>query len=184
MFILRERFLEVVKTAVQAARQSEHWSFLLAASPDRPEPDYGWIELGRHLARINGCHVLAVKGFLEKPAAEQCLSAMTGGALWNTMVMAVNSETLWRMGWFCFPEVMRLFEVYAKAIGTDEETSVLESIYEVMPPRNFSIHLLGRVTSQLAAVEMTGVLWCDWGRPERIWDTLLQVGKRPAFSWA
>ena len=177
-----DRFIELVKTVARAARGTAHWLFLLGALPDRPEPDYGWIELGRHLAWKNEYHVLAVKRFLEKPVPERCRQAMAGGALWNTMIMAGRSETLWQMGWTCFPEVMRLFEVYGEAIGKGDEARVLEGIYEVMPVRNFSTHLLERVQRQLAVVEMTGVRWCDWGRPHRILETLVQVGKRPVFS--
>lgn len=177
-----ERFIEIVKTAAQAARQMQHWLFLLGASPDRPEPDYGWIEPSRHLACINGYRILAAKGFLEKPSPERCRKAMSGGALWNTMILAARLETLWKMGWTCFPEVMRLFEAYGEAIGTSDEASVLEAIFEVMPIRNFSTHLLQHAHAQLAVVEMTGVLWCDWGRPDRILETLSYVGKRPAFS--
>ena len=135
----------------------QHWLFLLGASPDRPEPDYGWIEPSRHLACINGYRILAAKGFLEKPSPERCRKAMSGGALWNTMILAARLETLWKMGWTCFPEVMRLFEAYGEAIGTSDEASVLEAIFQVMPIRNFSTHLLQHAHAQLAVVEMTGV---------------------------
>jgi len=179
-----DKFVEVVKTAAQAAREMEHWLFLLGVSPSAAEPDFGWIELGYHLAWINGYRVLATKDFLEKPARERCRRAMAGGALWNTLILAVRLETLWRIGWTCFPELMQLFEAYAEAIGTPDERSVLEAIYEVMPSRNFSTHLLEQVPSQVAAIEMKGVLWCDWGRADRILETLSHLGKRPAFSLA
>jgi mannose-1-phosphate guanylyltransferase len=178
-----DRFIEVVKAAAQAAHQMQHWLFLLGVPPDRPEPDYGWIEPSCHLGCINGYRVLAAKGFLEKPTQERCLRAMTRGSLWNTMILAARSETLWKTGWTCFPEVMRLFEAYGEAIGTSDEPSVLETIFEVMPSRNFSTHLLEHAHAQLAVVEMAGVLWCDWGRPDRILETLSYVGKQPAFSW-
>jgi len=179
-----DRFIELAKTAAQAARQMEHRLFLLGALPDRPEPEYGWIEPGHDLAWINGHRVRAAKGFREKPAPERCLQSMAGGALWNTLILAARLETLWKMGWTCFPEVMRLFEAYGESIAASEGPSVLEAIFEVMPTRNFSTHLLERVPSQVAVVEMKGVLWCDWGRPDRILETLSHVGKRPAFSLA
>jgi len=177
-----DRFVELVRTAAQAARQMEHRLLLLGALPDRPEPEYGWIEPGRDLAWIHGYRVLAAKGFREKPGPERCLQAMADGALWNTLILAGKLKTLWMMGWICFPEVMKLFEAYGESIATSEELSVLEAIFEIMPARNFSTHLLERVPSRLAVVEMKGVLWCDWGRPDRILETLSHVGKRPAFS--
>jgi mannose-1-phosphate guanylyltransferase len=30
-------------------------------------------------------------------------------------------------------------------------------------------------------MELTGVLWSDWGKPERIADTIRRIGKTPAF---
>lgn len=29
--------------------------------------------------------------------------------------------------------------------------------------------------------ELTGVLWSDWGKPERIAETIRRIGKTPAF---
>jgi len=179
-----DRFLEIVRVAIDAAQQTQHWLFLLGVSPHRLEPDYGWVEAGRHLAWKNGHRILAAGSFVEKPTAEECRKAMAAGAYWNTLVLAARLETLWKMGWNCFPEIMSLFDAHVEAIGTSDEGSVLDAIYEVMPARNFSTHLLERTPDQVAIVEMTGVLWCDWGRPERILETLTQVGRRPAFSEA
>jgi mannose-1-phosphate guanylyltransferase len=77
--------------------------------------------------------------------------------------------------------MMPLFERYGEAIGTREEENVLESIYEVMPARNFSSHLLERLPQRVAVMEMRGVLWSDWGKPERILETLQRIGKRSVF---
>ncbi len=106
---------------------------------------------------------------------------MATGALWNTMVLASRVETLWALGWRCFPDMMPLFETYGQAIGTSEEEAVLQAVYKVMPARNFSAHLLQGVATQVAVIELSGVLWCDWGRPERIVNTLHRIGKSPAF---
>jgi mannose-1-phosphate guanylyltransferase len=50
-----------------------------------------------------------------------------------------------------------------------------------MPAKNFSSDLLQRVPEKLAVVELTGVLWSDWGKPERIAETLRRIDRRPAF---
>ena len=76
---------------------------------------------------------------------------------------------------------MLLFERYGKAAGTPEEESVLENIYEVMPVWNFSSHLLERQPRRVAVMELSGVLWSDWGNPERILDTLQRIGNQPAY---
>ena len=88
---------------------------------------------------------------------------------------------MWEVGWQCFPEMMPLFERYGESVGTSKEENVLESIYEVMPARNFSSHLLERLPQRVAVMELRGVLWSDWGKPERILGTLQGIGKQPAF---
>jgi mannose-1-phosphate guanylyltransferase len=77
---------------------------------------------------------------------------------------------------------MGLFEWYGDWIGTPREEEVREAVYRSMPRRNFSSHLLACVPGRLATIEMTDVLWSDWGKAERIVGTLRQIGKRPAFS--
>jgi mannose-1-phosphate guanylyltransferase len=176
-----EQFTAVVGTAVIAAEKLRCWLFLLGVSPDRPETEYGWIQPGAPLGQMNGHSVRTVQAFVEKPSLNWCRRAMSGDALWNTLVLAASVETLWSMGWSCFPEMMQLVERYQNTIGTLKEDVVLEEIFEAMPSRNFSRDLLQRVSRQVAVIELKEVLWSDWGRPDRIVDTLTQVGKSPNF---
>ena len=178
-----DRFVEVAKCAVSAARQLKHWLFLLGVSPDGLELEYGWIRPGPHLGWIKGHQVRGVETFVEKPGRKKCEAAMASGALWNTLILAAKVETLWALGQRCFPEIMELFEISIKSIGTPEEDSVLETVYQAMPARNFSSHLLESVPDQIAVIELSGVLWCDWGNPERIVDTLRRIGSLHLSRW-
>jgi mannose-1-phosphate guanylyltransferase len=179
-----DAFVEMASSLARAARSLKHWIFLLGAAPDAPEPEYGWIQPGAHLGWIDGCRIRATQSFLEKPNLEGCKGAMRVGALWNTMVIAAKVETLWNLGLRCFPEMMRLLEVYSGAIGTAQEELVLDGIYQVMPSRNFSAHLLQEFPKHVAVMELQGVLWSDWGHPERISETLRQIGRAPVFCRA
>ena len=58
---------------------------------------------------------------------------------------------------------------------------MLNSIYEAMPKKNFSSDLLQRVPQHVAMMELTGVLWSDWGKLERIVETLRRIARTPAF---
>ena len=176
-----EQFTAVVGAAIIAAQKLRRWLFLIGVSPDQPETEYGWIQPGAPLGQLNGHFVRAVQAFVEKPSLGWCRRAMSGHALWNTLVFAVNVETLWSMGWSCFPEMMQLFERYQAAIGTLKEEVVLEEIFEGMLARNFTKDLLQRVFRQVAVIELKEVLWSDWGSSDRIVDTLTQVGKSPNF---
>lgn len=175
------RFLDVVRHAVQTAEARPDRLVLTGATPDRLEVEYGWIERGLPLSGTAGEQVEGVRSFLEKPSILQADAALHTGALWNTLVFAAKADLLWNLGWQCFPDMMPLFERLSQAIGGPEEGRVLETIYRDMPAKNFSSDLLQRVPEQLAVVELSGVLWSDWGKPERIAETLRRIDRRPAF---
>ena len=178
------RFLEAVRRAVRIAQSRPDRVVMLGVAPDRLELDYGWIQPGQPITDQLGEPVQAVSSFVEKPSATQADAALRTGALWNTLVCAANVELLWTLGRQCLPGMMPLFERLSQAIGGPEEGQVLEAIYRDMPVKNFSSDLLQCVPEQLAVVELTGVLWSDWGKPERISETLRRIDRRPAFPMA
>jgi mannose-1-phosphate guanylyltransferase len=77
--------------------------------------------------------------------------------------------------------MMSLFERLCSAWNTADESAVTEDVYRNMPKRNFSSHLLQQVPDRVAVMELTGVLWSDWGKPERIAESIRRIGKTPAF---
>ena len=109
------------------------------------------------------------------------MTALAHGALWNTLVMTAKVETLWGLGWQCLPELMERFEKLEEAIGTPREGQILDAIYRDMPRRNFSSDLLQHVPDRVGVMELQDVLWSDWGRPERIAETLRLLDKEPTF---
>ena len=176
-----EQFAKVVRSAVRTANLVPDHLVLLAALPDRIELEYGWIQPGQHIGWAGEHRLWGVEAFLEKPDSNRAMQAMLSGGLWSTLVLAAKVEALWEMGWRCFPEAMDLFEKFEEAIGTSEEDEVLEAIYNVMPTRNFSSHLLQCVPDRIAAIEMNGMIWSDWGKPERIVDTIGRIDSCPKF---
>ena len=175
------RFLDSVRRAVWTVEWLPDRLVLLGVSPDRLELDYGWIMPGKRLDGSTTYQIKAVDGILEDPTAAQADTALASGALWNTSVLVAKGETLWDLGWQCFPDLMRLFEGLSRAIGTPQEEQALDTIYREMPAYNFSTDLLRRVPEHVAVIEMAGVLWSDWGKPERIANTLRQIGRQPVF---
>jgi mannose-1-phosphate guanylyltransferase len=176
-----DRFLETVQRAIWTAEWLADRVVLLGASPSSPEPEYGWIRPGSSLAGTVGRSVRAVEAFHEKPALAEASAAWAGGALWNTMIMVAKAETVWRLGWRCFPELMPMFERIAAVIGSPQQKVVMDAVYQAMPPMDFSSDVLQKAPDQLAVIEMNGVIWSDWGKAERIVETLRQIGRQPAF---
>lgn len=176
-----DNFVGVVQRAVRAAKHLKDMVFLLAVPPDSPEEQYGWIQVGPNLGRVDGSPERAVKTFVEKPSSQVRKEMMACGALWNTLVLAAKVETLWALGWRCFPEIMWLFEIYGETIGTSEEGGVLEALYKEMPSRNFSSHLLACVSKQIGVFELTGVLWRTGESPNESWIHLAAARKYRDF---
>jgi mannose-1-phosphate guanylyltransferase len=175
-------FLSAVDRMVRGSTGLGGRPVLLASRPDGLELEYGWIKPGRCLGWTGEGATYAVEKFLEKPDEATAHEARATGSLWNTMVLAAQGRNLWSLGLKCFPELMARFEWLKKAIGTVEEMRVLDAIYEAMPCRNFSSHLLQCIPERLAVMEMRNVLWSDWGHPERIMDILGKTGKQWAFA--
>jgi mannose-1-phosphate guanylyltransferase len=174
-----QSFISVVDEAVRGSMVLGGRPVLLAAKPDSVELEYGWIQPGRFLDCPGTSAIRSVERFVEKPTEAVARRASVGGSLWNTMILAVKGRELWSLGKKCVPEIMTLFERYKEVIDTADEMMVLDAIYDSMPRRNFSKHLLERVPERLAVMEMRDVHWSDWGSPKRIAASLETIGKRP-----
>jgi mannose-1-phosphate guanylyltransferase len=175
------RFLDTVRRAIASVEAMPDRMLLLGVQPDRLETEYGWIMRGAALGGSPAHPVRAVSAFVEKPSAEIADAAFRLGALWNTFVLVAKAEALWQAGHACFPDMMPLFERLASAWGGPDERAAVEAAYREMPAYNFSAHLLQRSPTRVAVMELTGVLWSDWGKPERIAETIRRIGKTPAF---
>jgi len=96
-------------------------------------------------------------------------------------VIVAKVDTLWSMGKKLVPSMMRLFETFQPAIASPRERQVLGGLYERMPARNFSMDMLEPLPNRVAALEVDGVTWSDWGRAERIAESLGRVGKTRVY---
>ena len=176
-----DRFVETVRRATRTIRVLQDRLLLLGVRPTHLELDYGWVNVGGILGWNGSSCLRQVDSFVEKPSPLEALQAMSNGALWNTLVMVAKVDTLWRLGWQCIPVIMERFERLGKAIGTVHESQTLHRLYRNMPLVNFSSEVLQKVPERLGVIELEEVLWSDWGRPERIRETLEVLGKKPEF---
>lgn len=174
-------FVETVQRAVRAVELWRDRMVLLGVRPSHLELDYGWVSPGRILGWSEGSCIRQIHEFVEKPESGDGERLLNQGALWNTLVFVAPVETLWHAGWTCVPDVMERFEQLGDSIGTPAEESVLQTIYDDMPTRDFSRDVLQPLSRQLGIIELEKVLWSDWGRPERILETLQAVGISPTF---
>jgi mannose-1-phosphate guanylyltransferase len=174
-------FLAWMAKAVEAVEEIPDRLVLVGVPATGPEPDYGWIVPGCELWRRGKYSLRGINSFLEKPSPAAAGLLPESGCLWNTMIVIAKTRTLWQLGWKFFPDTMRLFARLKDAIGTSREEDVLREIYEIMPVHNFSSDLLAHAAGSTAVMPMAEILWSDWGRAERIAETLRSIGKSPNF---
>ncbi len=171
-------YLNIVRTAARSARRRPEAPVLLGVRPSSSEEDYGWIVPSR--GKRDG-DTRRVEAFLEKPPRYLAEQARRRGALWNTMIVASRADALWSLGWRCLPEILPAFLRYQEALASGRGDSLLDEIYQELPSRDFSSDLLQRAPDRLEVLEMSGVWWSDWGRPERILETLRALERPAAF---
>ena len=178
----QDNFIHIMEQATRAAEKLSHLLIIIGVPAVTSEIDYGWICPGKEIWRPGDGAVRKVKQFLEKPSSSRAAAAMESGALWNTFIMVVKARTLWELGLTFAPTILKRFERLYQVIGTSREAAVLEDIYETMPAGNFSSDLLTPAAEHIGVIPMKNVLWSDWGREERIIETLRLIGKRPNFT--
>ena len=176
-FILEEqRFMLYVELAQWTVRRRTEEIVILGVAPDRPDPDYGWIELKR-AGRLTHSWLLPVEHLWEKPDASTAQALHEGGHVWSTMVTVAKAATLWHFICDAQPHLQRPFERIRDAIGTAAETAETNSVYAGLRRASLSADVFARNPSRLSALRVRDVHWSDWGREERIKETLLQLGK-------
>lgn len=188
-------FVSKVRRLAAMAQKFKNRIVTLAAEPNRPEADYGWIKPGQVLnsdSLIPGSKeepVREVIAFKEKPSVAEAEDYFRKGYLWNTMIMAVNIQTLWNLGKKFLPSVAETLGAFADPMRNsvarlpelEPMNSKLRHAYTSLKPENFSKSLLERSAEQTVVATMDDVLWDDWGRPNRIVESLEHIGRRPAF---
>ena len=176
-----EKLLEAIRHAVLAIDLLKDRVILLGIEPEDMDPDYGYLLLDRSVGSYGDHSLWHVGRFVEKPERHQAKSFEKGRVLWNTMIVVAKVDTLWKLGMYVLPSMIRLLETFMPAIGSERESEVLNGIYETMPMRNFSKDLLEQIPNKVSALDVRGLLWSDWGRPERIRESLLRIGRTPVF---
>ena len=171
-------YVEQVSSARSLARQLRDTVVLLGARPNEPDPELGYLALGERMARVS--RVRRVAGFVEKPNPARARELIAGGALWNTMVTCGTVDALWELGRATDPQLIDILDSFVPLVGTRDEADAIEYVYRAMLPVSFSRDVLERAPERLVALELTGVEWSDWGRPERI-ETVLAVRRSRAL---
>jgi mannose-1-phosphate guanylyltransferase len=172
------RYVAQVRTARDTAAQRRDTVVVLGVRPGEPDPQLGYLALGDQLTQIPALR--RVTGFVEKPSPARAQQLIAEGALWNTMVACGTVDALWELGRATEPQLLDILDSFVPLVGTRDETDAIEYIYRAILPVSLSRDVFERGADRLAALELEGVEWSDWGRPERI-ESVLAVRRSRAL---
>lgn len=175
-------FMRHVESLYPVAARHPDRIVLVGATPDSPEPGYGWIEPGVSIERapVSG-DVRSVLRFVEKPTAEQARGCLARGGLWNTFVMVGRAAAFLDAGRRALPELHGRLRRIRPFAGTAGEEAALERAYAPARAADFSQAVLAPDPARLAVSELPPLHWSDWGTPERVLTTLKRAGLEPRW---
>jgi mannose-1-phosphate guanylyltransferase len=171
-------YVEQVRAARGVAARMRDRVIILGVRPTEPDPELGYLALGDRLTEIP--QVRRLTGFVEKPSVARAEALTDAGALWNTMVTCGTVDALWELGRATEPQLLDILDSFVPLVGTPDEDDAIEHIYRAYLPVSFSRDMLERAPERLCAMELDGVEWSDWGRPERI-ETVLAIRRSRAL---
>jgi mannose-1-phosphate guanylyltransferase len=150
---------------------------LLGITPDGPEVDYCWIEMGERIAQY--FQLFRIKRFWQKPSPGLATSLWRSGCLWNSSIMVGRISTILDLFMRVLPEFYDPFVSIKSEIGGASETQALEGVYADMPSVDLSEEVLARCPELLTVLPVTGVRWSNLGEPDRLIALLRSAGLQP-----
>jgi mannose-1-phosphate guanylyltransferase len=145
-----------------ALLDGQHRILLLGITPNRAEPDYGWILAERPEA--DGTH--RVSSFIEKPGPTLARFLFRRSAAWSSFMLAARADSLLALFERAAPRTLRIL---ARAVREREgEPETLGRLYSTLPYVDFSRDLLQGATDRLRLLMVPQCGWTDLGTPMRL----------------
>jgi len=164
-----DAFTRTLESAFEIAAGQTSSVVLLGARPSGPEVEYGWIEVGAAVREA----LYEVQGFHEKPAFPAAEQLLQRGALWNTFVMVGHIGAFLQMAEATAPNLLKPLKASLEETHCEEEIRIPESLYDLLPPSDFSRHVLAPASERLLTLRLGEIEWHDLGHPDRVVSTLL-----------
>ena len=159
------------------ARTRSDSPIALAVEPTYPEQEYGWMKLGGSVVSEGLGSVFHVDRFVEKPSRAYANAMLRDGWLWNMMVFVARAVSLMELFREAVPDLVAYFEMLQRYVGDPREHEITNEVYRMIPSVNFASTVLERQFHRLLVLPTKHVQWSDWGKKERILQTLFDLGR-------
>lgn len=144
---------------------------VMGVKPTRPEPGYGYIQLGELSCKPE---VYAVKSFTEKPEREFAKMFLESGEFyWNTGIFQSNAKYLLKSFEYIFPDVLRHLRYERIDYTYDEEMEYVMNNYPRYP--NLSLDYAILEQSKHVYVMKCDFGWADLGTWHAIYESMTRV---------
>ena len=140
----------------------------MGVKPTRPEPGYGYIQLGEQSCKPE---VFKVKSFTEKPERDFARMFMESGEFyWNTGIFLSNAQNLLKNFEQFFPEVLRNLKFEKPDYTYEEELEYVANNYPRYPNLSLDYAVLER--SRNVYVMKCDFGWADLGTWHSIYEAM------------
>jgi mannose-1-phosphate guanylyltransferase len=150
-------FMRHIDLAFDGVRARPDVLVLLGVTPDGPEADYGWIEMGERIAQY--FQLFRIKRFWRQPTPELAARLWRTGCLWNSFVMVARIPTVLDLLMRALPELYASFASIESEVDAASEALILERVYADSPSINLSEDVLSPFSEQLTVLPVSGVRW-------------------------
>lgn len=166
----QDLFENTIANALEYASNNESL-ITLGIVPDRPDTNFGYIQITGGGSSFSEDKPIKVKTFTEKPDLDLAKVFIESGEfLWNSGIFVWQAELIRReMEKYC-PEVTRPFKGWEKHISEDEEYSFLENVYMNMERMSVDYGVMEKTS--LAWVYPAKFSWADIGNWESLYGYL------------
>ncbi len=159
-------FAKSVEEGYRFVRENDYL-LTLGVRPTRPEPGYGYIQLGEQLQQ----DTYQVKTFTEKPQREFAKMFMDSGEfLWNTGIFVANVRFLLSQFDSLLPVVLRRFEAMGSDFTLEEENAFVKENFPLYPNMSVDYSILEK--TQKVAVMQCYFGWADLGTWHSIYEAM------------
>ncbi len=162
----QEQFERNVNDALKFVSQHDG-IIAMGIRPSRPEPGYGYVQMGDACGAEN---MFCVKSFTEKPERNFAQMFMDSGEfLWNTGIFASSARHLLKHCKEIMPAPFRQIETDGRAVSDlDEEAKLVWDYFSLFPNLSIDYGVLEHADD--AFVMLCGFGWADLGTWHSIYE--------------
>ncbi len=170
MVVNESSFIQSLETGIGYVSENRV-IIVMGVKPTRPEPGYGYVQLGDISCKPDVFHV---KSFTEKPEREFAQMFMDSGEFyWNTSVFISSSDHLLASFEKIFPSVLRDLRYKKQEYTYDEEIEYVTNHYPRYPNLSLDYAILEHIDD--VYVMKCDFGWADLGTWHAIYECMHKV---------